>query len=157
MAMRIVSLPARFRQSALAQRVSHGDVGPLCDAEFLTQKGSPSSRSGTQALDAHGISVERFMRALLAAQAVPFAVKPLTLNMLLAIYRQRGDLPDSNIVLYKQGCLALCEEQNKSRRDSGRRGKLNAGQRMCLSGRIAAATIVGNRFAVWTGLEVECP
>jgi hypothetical protein len=109
------------------------------------------------ALDAHGISVEGFMRALLAAQAVPFAIKPLTLKMLLAIYRQRGDLPNSNIDLYKQGCLALCEEQNKSRRDSGRRGNLNAGQRMRLAGRIAAATILGNRFAVWTGPEVECP
>jgi hypothetical protein len=109
------------------------------------------------ALDAHGISIEDFMRALLAAQAVPFAIKPLTLKMLLAIYRQRGDLPNSNIDLYKQGCLALCEEQNKSRRDSGRRGNLNAGQRMRLSARIAAATILGNRFAVWTGPEVECP
>ena len=97
------------------------------------------------------------MRALLAAQAVPFAIKPLTLNMLLAIYRHRGGFPNSNIDLYKQGCLALSEEQNKSRRDSGRRGTLNAGQRMRLAGRIAAATILGNRFAVWTGPEVECP
>jgi hypothetical protein len=85
------------------------------------------------------------MRALLAAQAVPFAIKPLTLKMLLAIYQQRGDVPNSNIDLYKQGCLALCEEQNKSRRDSGRRGNLNAGQRMRLAARIAAATILGNR------------
>ena len=37
------------------------------------------------ALDAHGIPVEGFMRALLAAQATPFAIKPLTLKMLLAI------------------------------------------------------------------------
>ena len=109
------------------------------------------------ALDAHGISVEDFMRALRAAQAVPFAIKPLTLKMLLAIYQQRGDLPNSNIDLYKQGCLALCEEQNKGRRDSGRRGNLNAGQRVRLAGRVAAATILGNRFAVWTGTEVECP
>jgi predicted NACHT family NTPase len=109
------------------------------------------------ALDAHGIAVEGFMRALFAAQAVPFAIKPLTLKMLLTIYRQRGDLPNSSIDLYKQGCLALCEEQNKSRRDSGRRGRLNAGQRMRLAGRIAAATILGNRFAVWTGPEVNHP
>ena len=109
------------------------------------------------ALDAHSIAVEDFMRALLAAQAVPFAIKPLTLKMLIAIYQQRGDLPTSSIDLYKQGCLALCEERNKSRRNSGRRGTLNAGQRMRLAGRIAAATIIGNRFAVWTGLEVDCP
>ena len=36
-------------------------------------------------------------------------------------------------------------------------GNLNAGQRMRLAGRIAAATILGNRFAVWTGPEVDCP
>jgi hypothetical protein len=109
------------------------------------------------ALELHGIAVEGFMRALFAAQAVPFAIKPLTLKMLLTIYRQRGDLPKSNIDLYKQGCLALCEERNESRRDSGRRGKLNASQRMRLAGRIAAATILGNRFAVWTGPQVDCP
>jgi hypothetical protein len=109
------------------------------------------------ALEAHSIPVENFMRALLAAQAVPFAIKPLTLNMLLAIYRRRGDLPNSNVALYKQGCLSLCEEQSKSRRDSGRRGNLNASQRMRLSGRIAAATVLGNCFAVWTGPEGERP
>ena len=109
------------------------------------------------ALEAHGIAIEGFMRALLAAQAVPFAIKPLTLKMLLTIYQQRGDLPNSSIELYKQGCLALSEEQNKSRRNSGRRGQLNASQRMRLAGRIAAATILGNRFAVWTGPEVDCP
>ena len=109
------------------------------------------------ALEANGIAIECFMRALLAAQAVPFAIKPLTLKMLIAIYQQRGDLPNSNIELYRQGCLALCEESNKSRRDSGRRGNLNGGQRLRLAGRIAAATIFGSRFAVWTGPEVDCP
>jgi hypothetical protein len=109
------------------------------------------------ALEANGIAIEDFMRALLAAQAVPFAIKPLTLKMLIAIYHQRGDLPNSSIDLYRQGCLALCEESNKSRSDSGRRGNLNGGQRMRLAGRTAAATLLGNRFAVWTGPEVDCP
>jgi hypothetical protein len=109
------------------------------------------------ALEENGIALEGFMHSLFAAQAVPFAIKPLTLKMLLKIYQRQGDLPSSSIDLYKQGCLALCEEQNKSRRDSGRRGKLNAIQRMRLAGRIAAATILGNRFAVWTGPLVDCP
>jgi hypothetical protein len=109
------------------------------------------------ALDAHGIPAEGFLRALFSAHAVPFAIKPLTLRMLLAIYRQYGALPESSIELYKRGCLALCDESNKSRRDTGRRGRLNAAQRMRLSGRIAAATILGNRFAIWIGIESECP
>lgn len=109
------------------------------------------------ALDAHGIAAEGFMRALFAAHAVPFAIKPLTLRMLLAIYRQQGALPDSSVELYKRGCLALCDESNKSRRDTGRRGRLNAGQRMSLAGRMAAATILGNRFAIWIGTDSDCP
>ena len=71
------------------------------------------------AVEANGIAIEGFMQALLTAQAVPFAIKPLTLKMLIAIYQQRGDLPNSNIDLYRQGCLALCEESNKSRRELG--------------------------------------
>jgi hypothetical protein len=109
------------------------------------------------ALEASGITAEDFMRALFAAQAVPFAIKPLTLKMLMTIFQRDGSLPTSNIDLYKRGCLALCDEQNKSRRDSGRRGRLNASQRLRLAGRVAAATILGNRFAVWTGPEVDCP
>ena len=121
------------------------ELAPLRRADIFT------------ALDAHGIPTESFMRALFAAHARPFAIKPLTLKMLLAVYEQDGALPESSIELYERGCLALCEESNKSRRDTGRRGRLNAGQRMCVAGRIAAATIVGNRFSIWTGLESECP
>lgn len=66
------------------------------------------------ALEADGITLEAFMRELFAAQAVPFAIKPLTLTMLLKIYRGRGNLPRSNVDLYRLGCLALCEEQSKS-------------------------------------------
>ena len=109
------------------------------------------------ALEMHEIEVEGFVRALFGAQATPFAIKPLTLKMLLSIYQQGGELPRSNVELYKRGCLALCEEQNDSRRDSGRLGRLNASQRMRLAGRIASATIIGNRFAVWKGPEVNCP
>ncbi|MGA7326225.1 MAG: hypothetical protein WBX25_17505 [Rhodomicrobium sp.] len=109
------------------------------------------------ALDMHDIEVEGFMRALFGTQATPFAIKPLTLKMLLRIYEQGGELPKSNVELYKRGCLALCEEPNDSRRDSGRLGRLNASQRMRLAGRIAAATVIGNRFAVWKGPEVKCP
>jgi len=109
------------------------------------------------ALDTREIPAEGFMKALFAAHAIPFAIKPLTLRMLLAIYRKHGALPESSIDLYKRGCLALCDESNKSRRDTGRHGRLNAAQRMRLSGRIGAATILGNRFAVWTGIDSECP
>jgi hypothetical protein len=109
------------------------------------------------ALFAHGIERDDFMSALFGAHAVPFAIKPLTLKMLLSLYRRDGSLPTSTAGLYRQGCLALCEEQNASRRDTRRLGHLNASQRLRLAGRIAAATILGRRFAVWTGIEPETP
>jgi len=109
------------------------------------------------ALSAHGIEVEAFLPKLFSAHAVPFAIKPLTLKMLISLYERHGKLPSSTADLYRQGCLALCEVQNESRRETGRLGGLNARQRLRLAGRIAAATILGRRWAVWTGRETDAP
>ncbi|MEY9463870.1 NACHT domain-containing protein [Bradyrhizobium ottawaense] len=148
-ACRTALWPAATLGRALADAFGQGagvfELAPLRRTDILA------------ALDAHGIRREEFMRALFAAHARPFAIKPLTLKMLLAVYEEDGALPESSVELYRRGCLALCEESNKSRRDTNRRGRLNAGQRMRLAGRMAAATIVGNRFAIWTGLDAECP
>lgn len=114
-------------------------------------------RDVVTALSAHGIDLEEFIPKLFGAHAVAFAIKPLTLKMLLSLYQRDGRLPTSTADLYRQGCLELSEEQNDSRRDTGRRGHLNARQRLRLAGRIAAATVLGRRFAVWTGPEIEAP
>lgn len=103
------------------------------------------------------IDPDEFVRALFSASAVPFAIKPLTLKMLLSLYQRTGSLPTSTADLYRQGCLALCEEQNPSRRDTRLRGRLNPPQRLRLAGRIATATVLGRRFAVWAGVEAEMP
>lgn len=100
-----------------------------------------------------GIDGDRFIEALFAAGAVPFAIKPLTLNFLLALYQRDGRLPRSLVELYRAGCVHLCEEQNPSRRGSRRLGSLNAPQRLRLAGRLAAATMLTNRYAIWTGPE----
>jgi hypothetical protein len=109
------------------------------------------------ALTAHAIDPDTFVRDLFRAHAVPFAIKPLTLDMLIKIRRRHGSLPSSTAELYRQGCLELAEEQNISRRESGRRGRLNGPQRLRLAGRIAAGTVLGSRVAIWTGAEVDCP
>src|SRR5208337_2733692 len=94
---------------------------------------------------------------LFGAQAVAFAIKPLTLKMLIGIYKRDGRLPTSTGDLYRQGCLALCEESSDSRRETGRQGHLNGRQRLRIAGRIAVATVLGHRFAVWNGPETETP
>ena len=114
-------------------------------------------RDVLKALSVDNIDPEEFMTRLFGAHAVSFAIKPLTLKMLFRLYKRDGHLPGSTADLYREGCLALCEEQNHSRRETGNRGNLNAPQRLRLAGRIAAATILGHRFAVWTGPETETP
>jgi hypothetical protein len=109
------------------------------------------------ALLAHDIDPDEFISKLFGAQAVAFAIKPLTLKMLVALYKRDGRFPTSTGDLYRQGCLALCDEQNVSRRETRRQGQLNARQRLRIAGRIAVATTLGDRFAIWNGPETETP
>jgi hypothetical protein len=107
------------------------------------------------AAEAHGIDADGFIRELYAANAVPFAIKPLTLNLLLALFQREGRLPRSIADLYTRGCLKLCEESSPSRRDARRLGALNPAQRLRVAARLAAATMLANRYAVWTGPETD--
>lgn len=109
------------------------------------------------ALVANDIDPDEFIPRLFRAQAVAFAIKPLTLKMLIALYKRDGRLPTSTGELYRQGCLALSEEQNGSRRETRRQGQLNGRQRLRIAGRIAVATALSHRFAVWNGPEYELP
>lgn len=107
------------------------------------------------AATARGIDADTFIRELYAADVVPFAIKPLTLNLLLGLFQRDGQLPRSIVDLYTRGCLKLCEETNSSRRNARRVGALNPAQRLRVAGRLAAATMLSNRYAVWTGLESD--
>ncbi len=95
----------------------------------------------------------KLFRRTFYCECRPFAIKPLTLNMLLALFKKNGQLPRSISEIYLHGCLKLCEEQNYSRRDAGRLGVLSATQRLRVASRIATATMFANRYAVWTGPE----
>jgi len=109
------------------------------------------------AAEAHGIDVNSFIQELYAANAVPFAIKPLTLNLLLGLFQRDGRLPRSIADLYVRGCLKLCEESNPSRRDARRLGALSSAQRLRVASRLAAATMLANRYAIWTGVESDVP
>jgi hypothetical protein len=109
------------------------------------------------ALAMHGVDLDTFIRDIFAAHAVPFAIKPLTLSILIKIHQRHGSLPSSAAEVHRQGCLALAEEQNVSRREIRRLGRLNGPRRFRLASRIAASTLIGGRAAVWTGPETDCP
>jgi hypothetical protein len=96
------------------------------------------------------IDPERFIDEVQNANAVPFAIKPLTLNLLFRLYERDGSLPSRRLDLYAEGCLSLCEEHSANRRGARRVGNLNGKQRYRLAGRLAAVTILANRYAIWT-------
>jgi len=125
------------------------------DAATVFELAPLRRRDVLQAATAHQINPDAFLEAVFGTNAVPFAIKPLTLNMLLGIFQRDGSLPTSSIELYTKGCLKLCEEQNPSRLDTHRQGRLNFAQRLRVAGRIAAATMLANRYAVWTGPEAD--
>ena len=106
-----------------------------------------------EAATQRGIDPQQFLQEVQAAQAEAFALKPLTLNLLFRIFENSGRLPERIIDLFSQGCLSLCEEQNPSRRGARQFGDLSGPQRYRLASRIAAVTMLGNRYAVWTDPE----
>jgi hypothetical protein len=145
-ACRTASWPA-FLENALKR--SYGE--DKFDAAELT----PLRRVDVlEAAKLSGISQpEAMLERIDQLQIAAFAGKPVTLKMLLDTYQREGDLPDNLPDLYEKACLILCEEQNDSRRVSGRTGSLTPNSRLAIAARIGAVTQFGNRFAVWTGTE----
>jgi hypothetical protein len=107
----------------------------------------------SQAADANGLDPDAFLRAVDEAEAVPLAIKPVTLEFLLGGYHRDGKLPARQAELYLNGCRWLCEERNESRIDTGRTGELCADQRLAIAARIAAVSVFSNKNAISTGVE----
>jgi len=101
-----------------------------------------------------GISAEDFLSEVRHRDVVPLAIRPLTLNFLLSTYKRTGSLPRTKAALYEQGCRHLCEELSPTRRDMGEAGQFSADERLAVASRIGAATMFGNRVAVWNGPDV---
>ena len=130
-----------FRQIWGEDAIGTFEIAPLRRQDVMT------------AATAWPVDVEQFMEQVWAGAVVPFAIKPLTLNLLLRLFQADGRLPASIADLYRKGCLSLCEEQSVSRRAPRRVGRLTAPERARLAGRVAAVSMLANRYAVWTGFE----
>ncbi|BCV22765.1 NACHT domain-containing protein [Moorella sp. Hama-1] len=105
-----------------------------------------------EAAKANGLDPETFLLKINHMEAVPLAIKPVTLEMLIKTSKT-GQFPSTQAELYLQGCRLLCEETNQSRRDAKLRGDYTADQRMAVAARIAAVTIFANKYAIWTGID----
>ena len=108
----------------------------------------------TEAVRANSLDSEAFIEAVSAAVAVPFAIKPVTLEFLINTYNRRKQLPLSQAELYYEGCRCLCEETNEDRRTADLTGDLSPDQRFIVAARIAAVTLLSNRYAIWQGIDL---
>jgi hypothetical protein len=108
-----------------------------------------------------GINVSEFVRSIDEKNAGPLASKPITLNLLLKLFKKESGFPASQTELYEKGCLYLCEEPDLERREmrnTDGRYSTSAKQRFIIASRIAAALIISNRFAIYTDIDrVDMP
>ncbi len=105
-----------------------------------------------EAVVTNDLEPEQFIQEVYSREVVPLAIKPLTLKMLMNIYKRDGGLPASKAEIYRQGCLLLAEEP-KDRRDSQVQDNLSSQQRLIVGARIAALTVYGGKNAIWTGSD----
>lgn len=112
---------------------------------------SPLSREQVaQAAEAEGFAAEQFLAAVAATDSQPLASRPVTLALLLYLYRRHQPtfgLPDEagRAGLYELGCLALCERPDQDRPEIHRQ---DPHQRLLLAGYVAMLGVLTNRRVV---------
>ena len=107
------------------------------------------------AAQAEGLDADAFTEAIAQRSAQPLASKPITLQMLMGIFKRDGRLPSTQKEVYEQGLAQLCRELSPSRKDSGEQraiGDLSAQKRFVIASRVAATVVFGGKAAVFTGL-----
>lgn len=95
-----------------------------------------------------GCDGNQFIEELIRIGVQSLAIKPVTLEFLIAAYKSDGGFPSRQGDLYNRGCHLFCEESNQDRRDARQFGLLSAQRRFVVAQRIAAALILGNKSSI---------
>lgn len=104
------------------------------------------------ATDARAIDSSTFLNQVIHREVVAFAIKPVTLNLLIRIYEtQKGHLPSEQSAIYEQGILELCSDSNPERDTPKLKKRLSSEQRMAVASQIAAASMFCGRNTIWKG------
>ncbi|MEH1907262.1 NACHT domain-containing protein [Nostoc sp.] len=109
-----------------------------------------------EAASKNNLDCNQFSQEVFDKEIVSLAIKPITLKLLLDIYKRNQQLPNTQKELYLQGCEYLCNEHNKYRNDVKIFPKLNPKQILIVAARIAAITIFCNRAVIWKDPD-PCP
>ncbi len=71
-----------------------------------------------EAAEISEIDANPFFREIERLEAVSLASRPITLNMLLDIFREDGALPGTRRAVFESGCRLLCTEEDRTRREN---------------------------------------
>lgn len=102
------------------------------------------------AASVRGLDGDRFVREVVGRGVQGLAITPVTFELLVNIFKKRGELPDRLVDLYEQGLRLLCEE-TPQRVDAGLAPEFSARQRLAIATRLAGVLVLGNRAAVYAG------
>lgn len=106
-----------------------------------------------EAAKMEGLNSKNFIDAIYEKEIVPLAIKPITLKILLNIFKRESQFPLTQAELYLEGCKRLCEETNEKRRESRHINSFSVDQKLAVAGRISAVTIFSNHFTIWKDLD----
>lgn len=93
-----------------------------------------------------------FLKQIEEKGATALASHPITLRMLMEIFEEGGDLPDSRVDLYRKGCLKLCSYHDTRVTEQSKRATTPQ-QRYAIAGRLAVASVLSNRYLLNGDLE----
>lgn len=93
----------------------------------------------------YAINENAFIEQVLSRDAQPLATRPISLRFLLSTFSRDGQLPNSKLRLYEEGCRLLCSDEGSWDRA---RPTTDAFRRMAIAARIAAVGTFTNRAAV---------
>lgn len=96
---------------------------------------------------------DEFLSEVHVREVGPLAAKPITLRLLLNLYRNREKLPLTQTELYAKGCKLLAEETSPSYVEAEQTGNLLPPRRIMVAARIAAVTVFGQKSAIWTSTD----
>jgi hypothetical protein len=94
------------------------------------------------------LSADELLTTIIDRDLQPLAMIPESLNFLLDVAQDEGDLPADRGDAYERGLLLLASEPDEDRRTGETAGQLSSSARLALASRIAAALVLSGRTSV---------
>jgi hypothetical protein len=111
-----------------------------------------SANNVRQAAASNNLDGNHLLQRIAAKEAQALASHPITLEMLLQVYRRSGDFPRSRAELYSDGCSRLCADQQMIFGAPQQR-KTTPQQRVVIASRLAALSVFTNRLLINGDME----